>query len=459
MKPIAEVLNQEDFLMTLFQAIPCGVLIIDSQRRVQAVNNIIEQSIGTLSDETVGMLGGEALKCINALKEKNSCGYSENCQTCMVRGTALEALDGKRVYRQKAKVRLLVGGKFKDLVFLISAAPFDYEGEKLAIIILEDMTELLMLRRRLKTEHRFSGIIGRDPKMQELFETIRDVADVNVPVLIQGESGTGKELLASAIHNEGPRAKNPFVPVNCSALPEGLLESELFGHVKGAFTGALRDKKGRFELANKGTLFLDEIADLPKSVQIKLLRVLQEGRFERVGDEKTISVDVRIISSANRDLRKDVEANLFRDDLYYRINVVPIVLPPLRDRKNDIPLLIDNFMERAAMEGQHGSGISKESVSVMMDYNWPGNIRELQSVIRFALVKSRGAAIEPVHLPKELLEIKNRRSLRGPTRKLDKHSVKDALIQTGGNKARAARQLGVGRATLYRFLGGHFDIA
>ena len=459
MVSVIDALQEESFLKSLFQAIPCGVFVVDIDLKVQAVNKVMEQAIGIVGTDVINSSSGNVLKCVNASNSAQGCGYSDECRNCMIRNTALEALNGNQIYRHRSNVRLLAGREFKDFVFLVSAAPFDYDGEKLAIIILEDMTELLMLQRRLKTEHRFSGIISRDPRMQELFETIRDVADVNVPVLIQGESGTGKELVASAIHNEGPRAKNPFVPVNCSALPEGLLESELFGHVKGSFTGALRDKKGRFELANKGTLFLDEIADLPKSVQIKLLRVLQEGRFERVGDEKTISVDVRIISSANRDLRKDVEANLFRDDLYYRINVVPIVLPPLRDRKNDIPLLIDNFMERAAMEGQNGEGISKEAISVMMDYNWPGNIRELQSVIRFALVKSRGTTIEPVHLPKELLEIKNRRSLRGPTRKLDKHSVKDALIQTGGNKARAARQLGVGRVTLYRFLKEFPDVS
>ena len=188
-------------------------------------------------------------------------------------------------------------------------------------------------------EHRFSGIIGRDSKMKDIFEMIREITDINIPVLIQGESGTGKELVARAIHNEGPRVHKAFVPVNCGALPEGLLESELFGHVKGSFTGVLRDRKGRFEMADGGTLFLDEIGDLTKVMQAKLLRVLQEGKFERVGDEKTISVEVRIISAANRDLKHEVEKENFRDDLYYRISVVPIHMPPLRKRKNDIPLL------------------------------------------------------------------------------------------------------------------------
>ncbi|MBW2144240.1 MAG: sigma-54-dependent Fis family transcriptional regulator, partial [Deltaproteobacteria bacterium] len=265
------------------------------------------------------------------------------------------------------------------------------------------------------------------------------------------------ELVAAAIHNEGSRAKKPFVPVNCSALPEGLLESELFGHVKGAFTGALRDKKGRFELAHGGTLFLDEIVDLPKVVQVKLLRVLQEGTFEPVGSEKTVSVDVRLISAANRDLKHEVKKGNFRDDLFYRINVVPILLPPLRERKNDIPLLIENFLEKSAQEGHVSGGISKDALAAMIDYSWPGNVRELQSAIRFALVKSKGQRIKPDHLPLELKENVSLHPSRGPSRKLSLESVRSALTQTGGNKAKAAKLLGVGRATLYRFMSEYPD--
>ncbi len=305
---------------------------------------------------------------------------------------------------------------------------------------------------RMQTRGGFAGIVGSDPRMEELFESIRDLADVNMPVLIQGESGTGKEMVAAAIHNEGIRAKKPFVPVNCSALPEGLLESELFGHVKGAFTGAMRDKKGRFELADGGTLFLDEVADLPKFVQAKLLRVLQEGTFERVGDEKTISVDVRIISAANRDLKREVEKGNFRDDLYYRINVVPITMPPLRDRKNDIPALAEAFLEKASQEGQISEGISRDALAVLIDYSWPGNVRELQSAIRFALVKSKGLIIKSEHLPIDLKKDNSVQLVRGPSRKLSQKNVNKALAKSGGNKSKAAKLLGVGRATLYRFL-------
>ncbi|MHC4389083.1 MAG: sigma 54-interacting transcriptional regulator, partial [Planctomycetota bacterium] len=198
-----------------------------------------------------------------------------------------------------------------------------------------DITELTHLRRRLKTEQCFAGIIGRDPKMLELFDTIREVTEVHVPVLIQGESGTGKELVAAAIHDEGPLVDKPFVPVNCGALPEGVLESELFGHVKGAFTGAVGDRKGRFELADGGTIFLDEIGEIPGSTQVKLLRVLQEGIFQRVGGEEDVKIDVRVISATNKDLAKEVASGRFREDLYYRLCVVPVYLPPLRERRND----------------------------------------------------------------------------------------------------------------------------
>jgi len=374
----------------------------------------------------------------------------------MVRNTALEALAGQKIYRKKAKVQLLINGEARDLLLLASAAPLEHGGEKFAIIILEDITELNTLRRRLKTEQRFAGIIGRDNSMQELFEAIRDVTEVDVPVLIQGESGTGKELVAAAIHNEGYRANKPFVPVNCGALPEGLLESELFGHVKGSFTGAIRDKKGRFELAHGGTLFLDEVADLPRVLQAKLLRVLQGGAFERVGDEKTISVDVRIISAANRDLKKEVKKGNFRDDLYYRINVFPIHMPPLRERRNDIPLLVDHFLHEAAQRyNRQLPMISKEAMSVMMDYRWPGNVRELQNAIQFAIVKCRGSEILSQDLPLELKDLAGLSPSRGPSKKLDIDRVVSALKQTGGNKAKAARLLCVGRATLYRFLADY----
>ena len=333
------------------------------------------------------------------------------------------------------------------------------QGDFMGVIAsFRDVTDLLSLKIQLGKLDSFAGIIGRDPKMLRMYKQIREMATNDYPIHISGETGTGKELVATAIHNQSRRGGGAFVPVNCGALPEGILESELFGHVKGAFTGAVRDKKGRFELADGGTLFLDEIADLPKLVQVKILRVLQDGTFERVGDEKTRSSDVRIISAANRDIKQEVEKGNFRQDLYYRINVIPIHLPPLRDRKSDIPLLGEYFIKEAVEEGQEPADFSKEALELMVHYAWPGNVRELQSAVRFAMVRSANHIIYPKDLPRELLEQKNQRPSPGPSRKLDIDSVKGSLVKSGGNKAKAARILGVGRATLYRFLADFPDV-
>ena len=315
-----------------------------------------------------------------------------------------------------------------------------------------DITEIISLQLRLGELTSFSGIVGKDRKMLEVYDQVRNLAATDYPVHITGETGTGKELVAAAVHNESSRAGGPFVPVNCGALPEGLLESELFGHVKGAFSGAIRDKKGRFELADGGTLFLDEVAELPRHMQVKLLRVLQSGTFERVGGEKTISVDVRIISATNLDLKREMERQNFREDLYYRLNVVPIKIPPLRERKNDIPLLVSYFLEQAADKGRKAARLSRAAVSQMMDYSWPGNVRELQNAIHFALVKSRGPEIDADHLPPEIRQTACSTFRPGPKPLLSEETVAAAIAQAGGNRSRAAKLLGVGRATLYRFI-------
>ncbi len=456
MSSIGELLDQKGFLNTLFESIPCGVLVVDRDRRVQRINKVLEQTFGISRGEVVDKRGGEALRCVHASESPDGCGFADYCQTCRVRNTALEALAGTRVHRNKAEVQLTVDGKARDLVLLVSAAPIDYEGERFAIIVLEDITELNRLRRRLETEQSFSRIVGQDAKMLELFETIREVSRVSAPVLIHGESGTGKELVAAAIHNEGPRAERLFVPVNCSALPEGLLESELFGHVRGAFTGAIRDKKGRFELANGGTIFLDEVGDLSPAMQVKLLRVLQEGTFERVGAEETVRVDVRVVSATNKDLRREVAAGRFRKDLFYRLCVVPITLPPLRERRTDIPFLAEHILKQATAEmDREDVTLSPQVLDLLLDYDWPGNIRELQNVFQYALVKCRGTVLEVEHLPPTLSSErvpaeKPRKRVR--KRKLNADTVRRALDETNGNKVEAARRLGVARATLYRFL-------
>jgi len=318
-----------------------------------------------------------------------------------------------------------------------------------------DLTDLLNLKIKAGESTGFSNIIGRDSKMLMLFSQIKDVAEYDYPVHIFGETGTGKELVALAIHNESQRGGAPFVPINCGALPEGLIESELFGHVKGAFSGAIRDKKGRFELADGGSILLDEVAELPKILQVKLLRFLQDGIIEKVGGEKAISVNVRVISATNKNLKKEVRKNRFREDLFYRLNVIPIHIPPLRERKTDIPVLIDFFLDQAENEGQKKKKFSNEALSTMMDYSWPGNVRELQNAVLFSTVKCHGSIIKPDDLPMELKTSKNSIQKRGPSGKLDIDAVNNALIKTGGNKAKAARLLGVGRATLYRFFKDH----
>ena len=307
----------------------------------------------------------------------------------------------------------------------------------------------------------FAGIIGNHPTMLNIFDLIRHLAKTDATVLIQGESGTGKELVAAAIHNESNRADKLFVPVNCGALPAGTLASELFGHVKGAFTGAIRDKKGRFELADGGTIFLDEVGELSPEAQVKLLRVLEAGTFERVGGENTIKVNARVISATNKHLKQEVDAGNFREDLYYRLCVVPINLPPLRERNTDIPFLAEHFLKRAAAEtGRKNILLSHAVLAAMMDYQWQGNVRELQNAIQHALIKCRGNVIELSHLPHSILAnvdvAKPKKRLR--KRKLELSAVQRALREAEGNKVQAAKILGVSRATLYRFLSETDDI-
>ena len=321
-----------------------------------------------------------------------------------------------------------------------------------------DLSREIELAGRLGEIEQFAGIIGRDPKMQEMYQTIRELADSRVPVLITGESGTGKELVAAAVHSEGQRAAKLFVPVNCGALPENLLESELFGHVRGAFTGAIRDKKGRFELADGGTIFLDEIGDISLAMQVKLLRVLQNGTFHRVGGEEMVRVDVRVVSATHKDLQAEIAGGRFREDLFYRLCVVPVHLPPLRERLTDIPLLARHFIKLIAKEERRAElTLAPETMDIFLTHAWPGNIRELQNVIRYLMVRCREDVALPQHLPENLLAAAGavipRTGLRTRKRlRLTVEVVQSALAATGNNRLQAAKLLGVGRATLYRFL-------
>jgi two-component system, NtrC family, response regulator HydG len=308
-------------------------------------------------------------------------------------------------------------------------------------------------------EHDPHGLVGRSEPMRRVLEAIRKVAATDATVLVLGESGTGKELVARGVHDASTRRAKPFVSVSCAAIPEGLLESELFGHERGAFTGAVRRKLGRFELAHEGTIFLDEVGELPPSVQVKLLRVLQERRFERVGGEETIEVDVRVVSATNRDLAAMVGDGRFREDLYYRLNVVPVTLPPLRDRPGDVEELARVFVARAAPRiGRKVTGFTPEALELLARHRWPGNVRELENVVEQALVFAEGALVRPEDLPDGLRRAPPAAALPVPTgdrslteilEELEKGLILAAYERARGVKAETARLLGIKPSALY----------
>jgi len=436
---LSRLLAEQENLHRIIDNLLEGIIAHDKQRRIVYFNRTAEKITGYRREEVLGrdchdVFGGPFCGGRCSFKEGAPLHWEDKAYPLTI---------------------LTKQGEPKRLEMRITGMA-DNKGEFYGVLAsFRDVTDLITLKIRSGELKEFHGIIGQDSKMLEIYRQIRDVAANDYPVHISGETGTRKELVAVAIHKESRRGGGPFVPVNCGALPEGVLESELFGHVKGAFSGAIRDKKGRFELAHEGTLFLDEVAELPKPVQVKLLRVLQDGTFERVGSEKSISVNVRIISATNKDLKKEVREGRFRDDLFYRINVVPIQLPPLRERKGDIPVLVEHFIQEAKHQGYEVSGLSHEAMALFVSYPWPGNVRELQSAVRFALIRSKGMTIQPEHLPLELRQWQSTMPQKGRFRKLDILAVREALERTGGNKAKAARLLGVGRATLYRFLQDH----
>ncbi len=311
---------------------------------------------------------------------------------------------------------------------------------------------LINLHQKLEAGSEFSGIIGKDSKMRMLFRLIEDIAPTDATVLIQGESGSGKELVAKAIHDKSHRRDNPFVVINCSAYPETLLESELFGHEKGAFTGAIRHKPGRFEQADGGTVFLDEIGEISTQAQVKLLRVLQTQRFERVGADRSISVNVRILAATNKNLLEEVQKGRFREDLFYRLNVIPIDLPTLRERRNDIPLLAGHFLKRfSADQGKTISEILPETMRILTDHSWPGNVRELENTMEHAVVRCKGESLEPGDLPGSLRS-RDHHFINRPLPNLsdnERSLLERALLRNSGNKKKTAEELGIGRSTLY----------
>ena len=320
------------------------------------------------------------------------------------------------------------------------------------VMALRDDTHVVDLERQLKEHRQFHRIVGGSEPMQRVYSLIKALADVQTTVLITGESGTGKELVAEALHRAGERSHKPLVKVNCSALPESLLESELFGHVKGAFTGAIRDNVGRFHKADGGTIFFDEIGDLSPKIQLKLLRVLEEREFERVGSSTPIRVDVRLIAATNKDLMEKVSLGELREDLYYRLKVVEIRLPPLRDRREDIPLLVEHFRTKFNAKFKKSiEAVSSDVLKAFLKYPWPGNVRELEHTMEHAFVLCSQNIITFDHLPPDFLSAPGiRRRSPGGTPAADSHSILEALGKTAWNKAKAARLLGIDRVTLYR---------
>ena len=349
----------------------------------------------------------------------------------------------------------------KEGAFEYLTKPADNDEIKLVVEKVLDQyrhtREVERLRAQGNNGSDFSNIVGHGKPMKTLFHVIKIVARSNSTVLIQGESGTGKELIAKAIHQHSPRRDRPFVALDCGTLPETLLESELFGHVRGAFTGAISNKKGLFEEADGGTLLLDEIADTTPAFQSKLLRALQENEIRPVGNNHLIKINVRVIASTNRDLKRDVERGTFREDLYYRLAVVPIMVPPLNRRREDIPLLVEHFLKKYCDQNEREPKyISANSLGLLMNYSWPGNVRELENVIERAVLMSSGSEINPEVYPAETDGEDNPLPLHQATREVtenvERQKIMEALQKAEGNRSRAARLLGISRATLYEKL-------
>lgn len=433
---------------TVVGTIQDGIMIVDPKGTIVSVNEAMEKLTGYSKE---GLMG----KPCSVLQ----------CDLCEI---AREKKDEHwcRLF-EKGKVRkrrCTVMGKDGRFVQILKNASLlkDTKDQVIgAVETLTDITEIIekdhqieAFRRQLLGENGFHGIMGISAPMEQVFDLIENAAQSDAPMIILGESGTGKELVAKATHEIGPRKNRPFVKVNCASLNESLLESELFGHVKGAFTGAVQGRAGRFEAAQRGDIFLDEIGDLPLVTQVKLLRVLEEKVIERVGDNRPIPVDVRIITATNRDLKQLVEEGTFREDLYFRINVIPVLMPPLRDRSEDIPLLAQAFFEHIRLKsGKKIQGISDEAMAALLGYAWPGNVRELKSAFEYAFVACHGPLIEPHHFPPNIFDGPARNSVKTKVT-LDPDEAKRtgllrALQKAGGNQSEAARILGISRVTVW----------
>ncbi len=427
-------------LEAIFRSVKDAIITVDKDLVVLEINDAARNICGFTRD-SIG---------------KDFSSLNESC-----RGKCLEALLETVNTKQPAELNHIecqFKNRMEQVVALSTSPLLNSQGVfSGAVMVVKDETRLTGLERELNERQQFHRIVGKSEKMQEVYSLIELLSDVETTVLISGESGTGKELVAEALHYKGNRSRNSLVKVNCSALSENLLESELFGHIRGSFTGAIKDKIGRFQTADGGTIFLDEIADISPKIQIELLRVLEEKEFERVGDSTTIKVDVRVVAASNQNLSEKVRDGEFREDLYYRLNVMRVILPPLRDRRDDIPLLVNYFLKKFNNKfNKKIISVSKDVEKAFMEYPWPGNIRELEHALEHAFILCRQSTITMDHLPPELKTFTvNESSLTGNGEVDDPQTILEALEKAAWNKTKAASILGISRRSIYRKIKEH----
>jgi PAS domain S-box-containing protein len=439
-KQLRDFISKFNALSSVFESMPTGVFaILDPKLNIATINKAANEILGT---DTASIMGKNAQDIL----EDKFPGIQKLIQETIanrspVKNFNLEIEDAD--------------GDIK--TYLVSTA-FTEESSMEdfgVVLVLHDISEVTRLRKAVLTEQRFGLLIGVSPVMKDLFNTIETIAEFDTTVLICGETGTGKELVARTIHNIGYRKNGPFIPINCSALSSSVLESELFGHVKGAFTGAIQDRKGRFEMAEGGTVFLDEIGSLSIDLQIKLLRTIQERIIERVGSSNQVPIDVRVISATNQDLLELVAKKSFREDLYYRLKVFQIDVPPLRSRRLDIPVLGDHFIEKIKrVHGNRIIGLSNASKESLMRYSWPGNVRELENAMEHAMILTPGKIVEPQYFPPEIRHMQRDGSPPVPSIVKDpgkeEENIRRVLASLGGNVSKAAIRLSMHRSTLWR---------
>ena len=433
-KVIDEKEKSRSNLEAIFRSVKDGIITVDKDMQIVEVNEAAE-NICHISREMIG-------RTITTIPQ----GCNGKCLEIMI-----ETIEKKQSV-EISRVECRQSERAEQVVTLTASPLLDRQGFfSGAVLVVRDETRLADLERDLNERQQFHNIIGSNEAMQKVHTLIEDLADVQTTVLITGESGTGKELVAEALHYRGGRSGKPLVKVNCAALSENLLESELFGHVRGAFTGAIKDKIGRFQRADGGTIFLDEIGDISPGMQSRLLRVLQEMEFERVGDSTPVKVDVRVIAATNKDLKEKVKNREFREDLYYRPKVVEIGLPPLRKRREDIPLLIEHFIKKFNKKLNRAIvGISAGAQDRFMNYDWPGNIRELEHALEHAFIVCRQNSISIDDLPPDFKNIKKGSSSLSNRHDNELQAIMEALQKAGWNKAKASRLLGISQRTIYR---------